>query len=340
VSARRRIRQTEFMLLAIVVALAAGTIGFRLSLHEPWFQALYRSVVTASLTGIDSVPSNDSARAISIVMVLAGITIFGYVAAAIVESIAGGVFSGAMAERRRQRTIEHLEDHFIICGFGRVGRRVAMEFRAAGVPYVVLDFHEDAIASAREGGHLFFQGDGTEDEDLKSVGLERARGLVVASDSDEANLYIALSARAARPDITIVARASDEAAEKKLRLAGADRVVTPYYTAGRIMANLVLKPQVTAFLDVVTTAAGSDFRLEEIEVSRTCQAAGRTIRELRVRDETGAMIVALRKHDGTFDTTPEPDAALEVGDVLIGVGTEVEIKKLEELFAASGTVAG
>jgi voltage-gated potassium channel len=272
-------------------------------------------------------------------MVLAGISIFGYVAAAIVEAIAGGVLSGALAERRRQRAIERLENHFIICGFGRVGRRVADEFRASGVRYVVLDHSPEAIEAAREGGHIFIEGDGVEDEDLRSAGLERAAGLVAAADSDSDNLYIALSSRAARPDLQIVARASDEDAEKKLKLAGADRVVLPYATAGRVMANLVLKPQVTAFLDTVTTATGPDLQLAEIEVPTTCEHAGRTIRDMRIRHETGAIVIALRKRDGTFDTTPEPEAQIDAGDVLIGVGTPDEIRRLEDLFAPTPTRA-
>jgi voltage-gated potassium channel len=328
------------MLLGIALVLLGGTVGFRLTLDEGWLQSFYRAVVTASLTGIDTVPTTDGARLLTIVMVIAGISIFGYVAAAIVEAIAGGIVTGALAERRKERTIQRLENHFIICGFGRVGRRVAAEFRAAGVPYVVLDFREDALEAAREGRHLFLEGNGTEDEDLERAGLARARGLVAAADSDSDNLYITVSARAERDDLMIVARASDEDAQKKLLRAGADRVVTPYATAGREMANLVLKPQVTAFLDVVTSAGGPDFRLEEIEVTDTCAAAGRTIRELRVRDETGAIIIGLRKRDGTFDTTPEPEARIEIGDVLIGVGTPEEIRKLEELFAPREAVAG
>jgi voltage-gated potassium channel len=328
------------MFLAIALLLLLGTIGFRFMLGESWLQSFYRSVVTASLTGIDSVPTNDSSRVLTIVMVFGGLAIFGYVAAVIVEAIAGGVVSGALAERRRHRSIERLSDHFIICGFGRVGRRVAAELAAGGVPYVVLDYNEDALEAARAEGHLFVEGDGTEDEDLLEAGLERARGLVAASDSDAANLYIVLSARSARPELTIVARASDKDAEKKIRLAGADRVVTPYETAGRELANLVLKPQVTAFLDVVTSATGPDFQLEEIEVRETCPAAGRTIRDLRVRDETGAIIIGLRKPDGTFDATPEPDAVIDVGDVLIGVGTPDEIRRLEEMFAPREALAG
>jgi voltage-gated potassium channel len=331
-----RLRQIVRLLAAIAATLAGGTIGFHETLSETWLQSFYRSVVTATLAGLDTVPQNDGARIISIVLVLCGLTIIAYAGAVIVEAIAGGVFTGVLAERRRERTIERLNDHFIICGYGRVGRRVAEEFRAAKVPYVVLDFREDATAAAKEHGDLLIEGDATEDEDLRRAGIDRAAGIVVASDDDADNLYISLSARNVRPDIQIVARASDEDAEKKLLLAGADRVVMPYTAAGRTMANLVLKPQVMSFLDAVTTATGPDLHMAEIEVSEACATAGKTIRDSRVRHETGAIIVALRKRDGTFDTTPEPDAVLEPGDVIVGVGTTEELQRLEDLFAVAG----
>jgi voltage-gated potassium channel len=335
-----RLRRIGLLLAAVVATLVAGTIGFREILHESWFQSLYRSVVTVTLTGLDSTPANTGSRILSLVLVIAGLTIIGAAGAVIVEAIAGGVVTGALAERRRERAIDRLHDHFIICGYGRVGRRVAEEFRAADVPYVVLDIHEDAIEAAQEDGVLYLEGDATRDENLRRAGLERARGLVAASDSDADNLYVALSARSVRSDLTIVARASGADAERKLRLAGADRVVLPYTTAGRVMANLVLKPQLTAFLDVVTTSTGPDLELAEIEVRETSAAPGRTIRDLRIRHETSALIVALRKPDGTFDTTPEPDTPIEVGDVLIGVGSPDEIQKLEDLFGPRETVAG
>jgi len=203
----------------------------------------------------------------------------------------------------------------------------------ARVSYVVLDFREDALAAANEHGDLLIEGDATEDHDLTRAGIERAAGIVVASDNDADNLYITLSARHVRPEIQIVARASDADAERKLFLAGADRVVLPYTAAGRTMANLVLKPQVMSFLDAVTTATGPDLHMAEIEMDATCANAGRTIRDIRVRHETGAIIVALRKRDGTFDTTPEPDALIEPGDVIVGVGTTEELRRLEDLFA-------
>jgi voltage-gated potassium channel len=294
-----RLRQIASLLLAIGLTLAVGTDAFHETVDEPWFQSFYRSVVTVTLTGLDSVPSSNGARVVSILLVVVGITIIAYPGAVIVEAVAGGVVTGALAERRRERAIHQLQDHFIICGYGRVGRRVAEEFRAASVPYLVLDYHEDAVEAARRDDVLLLEGDATRDENLQRAGLDRARGLVAASDSDADNLYVVLSARSARPDLTIVARASRRDSERKLILAGADRVVLPYTTAGQVMANLVLKPQVTAFLDVVTTATGPDLQLAEIEVRDTCSAAGQTIRELRIRHETGAIVVALRKPDGT-----------------------------------------
>jgi voltage-gated potassium channel len=335
-----RLLQVARVAIAIALTLAGGTLAFHRTLPESWLQSFYRSVVTESLAGLATVPSSDGARIVSIVLVLCGLTIIAYAGAVIVEAIAGGVLTGVLADRRRERAIQRVHDHFIICGYGRVGRRVGDEFRAAGVPYVVLDYSDDAVAAAKAANDLIIQGNATEDEDLHRAGLERAKGLVAASDDDADNLYIALSARAARPDLQIVARASDEDAERKLKLAGANRVVLPYAAAGRTLAALVLRPHVTAFLDAVTTATGPDLHLEEIEVPESCPQAGKTIREIRVRHETGAIIIALRKRDGTFDTTPEPDVVVEAGDVLVGVGTSDELIRLDQMFGPAGARAG
>lgn len=332
------LRRLAYALGGLIVLLVAGMFGFRWAIGEPWLQSFYRAVVSVSLTGLDTVPKNDSARVVTIFMVLAGISIFAYVGSLIVETIARGVLTGALAERRRRKQIERLSDHFIICGFGRVGRSAAEEFRRSGAPFVVVDYSEDALEHARELGVLYVEGNGTHDEDLAEAGIARARGLVAASDDDSDNLYIALSARATKEDLLIVARASSEEARRKLKLAGADRIVQPYIAAGRMMANLVLKPQVTAFVDVATTAAGVDLRFEEIEITGACGKGGQSIRDLDIRKETGALIVALRKGDGTFDTTPTPEARLDIGDVLIAAGTTDELQRLENLFAPTQRV--
>src|ERR671925_891558 len=333
------LRRLGFALFLAVCVLAGATVGFRYVLDEGWEDALYRAVVTSSLAGVDSRPSGTGGEVLTMLLVLAGVAIFGYVAAVLVESITRGVVTGALAERRRQRAIDKLYDHYIICGYGRVGRRVAEEFREAGAEYVVLDFNEDALEFAEEHGDHYIRGNATDDEDLEATGLARAKGLVASSDSDVDNLYITLSARTARPDLLIVARASEEDVAEKLRRAGADRVVQPYSTAGKEMAALVLKPQVAAFLETVTGTGGGDLQYEEIEVTEASGQAGKTIRVLRIRHETGAVIVALRKRDGTFDSTPDPEAVLDVGDVMIAAGSSDELRLLEDLFAPRESVA-
>ena len=326
-------REVARLIAAIVVLFGLGTGGFMWALGESWHAALYRTIVSASLTGLDSTPNGLWAELLTIGVVLCGVAIFGYFAAQLFDEIAHGVLGGAWREKRRKRMIDDLRDHIIVCGYGRVGRRAVEEFRDSGFPFVVLDHSEDALAAAAEHEDLFIRGDGANDDDLTRAGVERARGLIVASDDDADNLYITLSAKHRRPSLTVIARASSEDAERKLKLAGADRVVTPYTTAGRVMANLMIKPQVTAFVNVVTSAADTTFSFEEIEVTSTCGAVGLTIGELDVAKRTGAYIVALRKHDGEMEMRPSKETLLEEGDVLVGIGSPDEIRKLERLFA-------
>jgi voltage-gated potassium channel len=261
-------------LAGLSVVLAIGTLVFHFALGEAWVAALYRSVVTVTLTGLTSPPGGAWSQIFTMILLFSGVAIFLYVAGVIVEVISRGVVTGAWADRKRSRAIEKLADHYIICGYGRVGREVGREFREAGVPFVVLDFNPDAIAAARARGVLCIEGNGTDDEDLAAAGLERARGLVASSDSDADNLYITLSARSARPELLIVARASDASAARKLRVAGADRVVQPYSTAGKEMGKLVLKPQVAAFLDALSATGDSELRFEEIVVAPSTSGTG------------------------------------------------------------------
>jgi voltage-gated potassium channel len=333
-------RRISFAVAALVVVLTIGTVGYHWSLDETWLQSFYRSVVTSALLGLDTVPRNDSARLLSIFMVFAGVTIFAFVASTVVEGIARGVLTGEWAEKRRRRAIEKLRDHYIICGYGRVGQQIGAEFRAAGAQYVVVDFHSEALAAAREHKDYLIEGDGTDEDDLSAAGLAQARGLVASSDSDADNVYITLSALATRPDLLVVARASNADAAKKLQIAGAKRVVQPYAAAGRVMANLMLKPQVTAFVDVATSAAGADLRFEELEVPVGWAEAGKTIGQLRIRGVTGAVVVAVRQRDGHFETTPDPDLPLEAGDVMIAAGTDEELRALDELFKSAEALAG
>lgn len=311
-----------------------GTIGFALISDESPFDAFYRTIITVYTAGLVSAPESTAAKLFTIAVVVGGVAIFLYVFGLIIELTVSGTVSGTWEARRLTKRVEQLRDHVIICGYGRVGRRAAKEFRDVGVPYVVLDHGADALAYAKSHDDLHIEGRGTQDEDLERAGIRAARGLIACSDSDVDNLYITLSSRALRNELFIVARASTADARTKLQLAGADRIVQPYSTAGLHMANLVLKPQVAEFLDIVSTAGGPmpELRFEEIVVSPNCAPCGHSIGELRIRERTGALVIALRKADGAFDPTPDSGAVLEEGDVLIGVGTTEEMAKLEALF--------
>lgn len=335
------LRQVLIATSAFAALCVVGTIGFALISGESPFDAFYRTVITVYTAGLVAAPETVAAKAFTIVLVVWGVAIFLYVFGLIIELTVSGTVGGVWEARRLARRVEQLTDHVIVCGYGRVGRRAVLELREVGVPFVVLDHSEEAIAYARSHGDAYIQGRGTQDDDLQRAGLLRARGLIASSDSDVDNLYITLSARALRGDLFIVARASTRDARTKLELAGADRVVQPYATAGLNMANLVLKPQVSEFLDIVSTAGGPmpELRFEEIVVDEHCEPCGRSIGELQIRRETGALIIALRKADGRFDPTPDPSALLEAGDVLIGVGTTDEMGRLEALFAP-GAVRG
>jgi voltage-gated potassium channel len=336
------IRRFAWAVGVFALVLLIGTVGFVLLLDEGWVDAFYRAVVSTTLTGLHSAPETNAAKIFTVVLLFSGVAVFFYLAGVIVDVMTRGVVSGVLDDRRRRRTIQELQDHVIICGYGRVGRRVAAEFRATGTPCVVVDITPESVELARSDGVPVVLGDGTEDNDLQAAGIARARGLVTSVDSDEKNLYITLSARAQRADLMIVARASTAAAARKIELAGADRVVQPYSHAGLHMANLVVKPQVADFLDIVTTAGGPlpEMRFEEIVVTPECGRSGKSLGDLRVQETTGAAIVALRRGGGAFDVTPGPDAVLEEGDILIGVGTTDEMRRLEELFAPSEAALG
>src|SRR3954454_3890315 len=297
-------REIGILVAAIAVLFVGGTLGFARVLHESWHEALYRTIVTASLTGLDSTPRGPAAELLTILIVLSGVAIFGYFAAQIFDSVAHRVLGGGWKEKRRRKMIEGLRDHIIVCGYGRVGRRAGEELREAGVPYVVLDFSEDALAHARENDDLYVDGSGAEDDDLVKACVDRARGIIVSSDDDGDNMYITLSVKSRRPDLTVIARGSSEEAERKLKLAGADRVVTPYTTAGRVMAQLMIRPQVTSFVHAMTSSDAPNLNWEEIEVTSTCGAAGRTIGDLGVSSRTGATIVAVRKQGGVLEMRP------------------------------------
>lgn len=225
---------------------------------------------------------------------------------------------------------ERLTDHFIVCGFGRVGRQVARDLRAAGAAYVVIDTEPGNREAAYAPGVRFILARASDDEALREAGIERARAVIACVDSDAENIFIALTARELRPDIAIVARASEEEAENKLRRAGADRVISPYKSSGTEMARLALHPNVTGTKDVA-----AEYRLEEITVQAGSAGAERRVGDVR----GGAFVIGVRHPDGSFRPQPGPETVLVEGDVVMAIGTPRTLERLEELFSGQSSQA-
>ena len=306
-----------------------GTAGYLILGLGP-LDALYQTVTTISTVGFTELTDDPSGpfRVFTIVLILTGVGTALYTATVMLESVVEGRLSDRIGRRRMQRTIDELQDHVILCGWGRVGRTIAQHLSGAGQEVVVVESDPDRFEAI---GALKVAGDATDDEVMTMAGLERAATLVTAVDSDADNLFIALSARFRRPELFIVSRVRDEANEAKLRQAGADRVVNPQQIGGARIAALACTPNVADFLDVVMHDGSLEFRLADVEVPTGSTLAGHTLREAQVRDTTGALVLAIRGGDGHFRTNPGPDTVVGEGDVLIAVGTEAQLKGLRSL---------
>ena len=310
--------------LALVIGalIAFGTIGFALAEHESVWNAFVRTIDTVATTGSVTGAHDTWGEVVKVLLTLLGVGTLFYALVTITELFVTGHLGQALAERRARRMTESLTDHYIICGFGRVGRQVARDLRAAGSRYVVVD--QEARRSDAEIGVRFLTGRSSDEETLREAGIERARALLACVDDDAENIFICLTARDMCPGIAIVARASSDDAEKRLRRAGADRVISPYRSSGHEMARLALHPNVFGSLEVT-----EEYRLEEIAVAAGSAATGRTIEEIRA----GALIVGVRRTDGSFQPQPPPDARLREGDILMAMGTPESLVRVEDSLA-------
>jgi voltage-gated potassium channel len=312
---------TLFALIAGVLVI--GTIGFAITEGTSvWNSFVWSLDVVATVGSIQS-PTDTGGEIIKVILIVLGVGTLFYALVSVTEFFVSGHLSGLLEERRTRRMIDSLHDHYVICGFGRVGRQVARDLGAAGAKYVVIDSNPDNRELAYGVGVRFLEGPPSEDEMLRAAGIERARAVVACVDSDAENIFITLSARELCPGIKIVARASAEDSEKKLLRAGADRVISPYKASGTEMARLALHPNVAGAVELAP-----EYRMEEIEVTEGCAGSGRTVGEIR----GGAIIVALRQQDGNFVAQPPGETRLGDGDVLVAMGTERTMSRLEALF--------
>lgn len=315
-------RRLMFLLCALAALIVVGTVGLSISEGRSVPYSFVWTLDTITTLGSIPDPHDTGGRAVIVFLELFGIGTLFYGLATVAEFFVSGQLSGVLEERRTQKMIDSFTDHYIICGFGRVGRQVARDLQTAGVKYVVIDENPENREYARTEGVIYLESEAADDEVLESAGISSALGVIACVDSDAENIFITLTARELRTDIAIVARASREDSEKKLLRAGADRVISPYKTSGSEMARIALHPQVGGAVQV------SDYRMEEIEVPPSCEGIGHTVDDVR----GAAMIVAVRRPDGRLEPQPEPGTVIESGDKLIALGTPDAVERLEVIF--------
>jgi voltage-gated potassium channel len=308
---------THIRLWITVVALAAvvGTFGYVVFFAWPIGDAFYMTMISLTTVGFREVRDLDQAsRLWTVLIAVAGVgIIFGSIGI-VTEAVLGQLGNGKREAQRMRETVAALEGHYIVCGYGRVGSTVARELEHDGQRPVVIDVLPESLERARNDGHLTVAGDATSDATLSAAGIERARGLITAIDSDANNVYVALSARALNSGLFIVGRANSLSAESKLRQAGADRVVSPYTMAGRRIAHLAIRPRVTDFIDAALSHGDLSFSMEDIEVSPGSRLDGRSVGELRAE---GIFTLAIVRDDRTYEANPPDDHRLRAGDQLI-----------------------
>jgi voltage-gated potassium channel len=315
-------RRLTFLFAALLVLILAGTAAFSITEGTSVAYSFAWTLDTVTTLGSIHNPPDGPGRVVVVFLELFGIGTLFYGLATVAEFFVSGQLSGLLDERRTQRMIDSYTDHYIICGFGRVGRQVARDLRQAGARHLAVDSDPGHRETAESMGVTYVESYAPDDEVLLRAGIERARGVIACVDSDADNIFIALTARELRPDILIVARASAEDSEKKLLRAGADRVISPYKTSGSEMARVALHPQVFGAVQV------GDYRLDEIEVPASCQGVGMTVEEARGQ----AVIVAVRRVDGRLEAQPEPQSRIEAGDILVAIGPPPSLEQLETVF--------
>jgi voltage-gated potassium channel len=303
-------------------------IGFAAAEDTSLWVGFVWSLDTIATVGSIPSPETTSGQILKVVLIVLGVGTLFYALVALTEFFVAGHVTGLLEERRRQRLVDGLSDHYLVCGFGRVGRQVVRDLRAAGASFVVIDRNPDSLQAADEVGAPYVVGEAADDQLLRQAGIERARALIACADSDAENVFITLTARELRPDMTVVARASGDEAEQKLRRAGAQRVVSPYKSSGSEMARLALHPQVAGVVDVAP-----EYRMEEIEVTPGCPGAGRPLADLA----GSAIIAAVRESNGTLVPQPAGETVVQPGDVVIAIGMASTLDRLEMLFAPEDT---
>lgn len=329
------VSEIKLAIVAVGLLIAIGTAGY--VVIEGWgpLDAFYMTIITVFTVGFREVlPLSPAGQIFTTILIMFGVGIALWAGTSMLQLAVSPNARSLMRRRRMRREIGKLKNHYIVCGYGRIGREVCACFMRRGVPHAIGDKDESTFEEVEELGCPLVIGDCSDDETLIALGIESARGLVAAAGTDADNTFIVLSARALRPDLYIVARATTPEAEKKLRAAGADRVISPYEIGGRRIAAAVIQPTIVDFLDVAMTGDEVSLAMDEVPVAETSPLAGQTLIDSGIRQQSGAVVLAIKDAEGGLNSNPAAITIIKAGDILIALGTVQQLKALAGLASA------
>ncbi len=331
---RRLVRRAVIIAGLLGITLCIGTIGFRVIEDYSLFDAFYMTLITITTVGYEEIrPLSREGRIFNSFLILFGVSAMFFAVGAMTQTIIELELQDRFGKRRKKRMITQMHDHFIVCGFGRVGRNASYELQRAKAPFLIVDRSEQRVERAIHAGMVAVVADATRDDSLREAGVLRARGLIAALPSDAENLFIILSAKTLNTKLTVVTRASEEEAEEKLRRAGADTVFAPYTMAGHRLAQALIRPHVVEFLQFVTGGVGIKIMMEQLQVAAGVEFASKPVGELLARRELGVIILAIRKPGGEMLFNPLPEMKIDPGDFLIVLGEQHNLRNLEHILA-------
>ena len=333
----RAIRNIKFLVAALACVVLVGTAGFHFIEHWSWFDGFYMVLTTLTTIGDEEVHSLSlPARYFNVVIIVVGVGLVFMLLGAIGQALLEFEFNNLFGRRKMEREIARLQGHYIICGAGRVGRAVARQLESKPAPFILLDNNEAKLARIREEtGWLVVHADATQESQLLAARIQEAAGLVAATTTDATNTYVVLTARGLNPKLKIIARASEEGAEKHMRTAGADQVVSPYGFAGFRIAEAFLRPHVINFLEVALQRSGElGLELEELTIDAASVYVGQGLRSSGIRHDLGITVLAIKREGEGMKYSPSADAPLHAGDHLIVMGESSRLRQLEALAGA------
>lgn len=321
-------REILLATVALLVVIAVGTVGYSLVEGWPWMDGMYMTFITLSTIGYGEVqPLSPLGRIFTILLAITGIGIVTFVAARSAQLL---LASERLRERRMMSRIDSLSDHYIICGYGRVGQRLAEDLQDAGRDFVVVDHDARAAEALSDTQMLYVKGDAEQEETLEAAGIHRAHGLILALPDESDNVFVTLTAREMNPNVMILARMIDHRNRSKLLNAGADKVIAPSEVGADRMAQVILRPNVDAFMERVLHASSLSLRIEEVEVKPGAPLAGQTLADSNFRQQYDAIVIGMidQSEGGAMKFNPVPSDRIQEGDVLIVLGDPDMIRSL------------